>query len=44
MFRFASISDAVKFKGSLIRDYEWEGIPVEFAEDPCEKATGFHFD
>lgn len=43
-FRFTNISDAVRFKGVLIRDDEWEGCPIEFAEDPCEKATGVHPD
>ncbi|KAJ9605785.1 hypothetical protein H2200_009634 [Cladophialophora chaetospira] len=41
-FRFANITDAVHFRGMLIRSDEWEGCHVEFAEDPCAKATGFH--
>ncbi|EXJ87360.1 hypothetical protein A1O3_04319 [Capronia epimyces CBS 606.96] len=44
LFRFANISDAVKFKGTLIRDYDWEGCRIEFADDPCAKATGIHYD
>jgi len=43
-FRFSNIPDAVKFKGYLIRDIDWESCAFEFAEDPCEKATGFHYD
>ncbi|KAI1620235.1 hypothetical protein EDD37DRAFT_169570 [Exophiala viscosa] len=43
-FRFANITDAVRFKGILIRSFEWEGCPVEFAEDPCSRATGVHYD
>ncbi|KIV81715.1 hypothetical protein PV11_03878 [Exophiala sideris] len=43
-FRFGNITDAVKFKGILIRSFEWEGCPVDFAEDPCSRATGLHYD
>ncbi|KAL2401518.1 hypothetical protein ABEF93_006774 [Exophiala dermatitidis] len=42
LFRFTNISDAVKFKSELMRDYDWEGCLIEFAEDPCAKATGIH--
>ncbi|KAK5275594.1 hypothetical protein LTR40_012793, partial [Exophiala xenobiotica] len=38
-FRFANIPDAVRFKGILIRSFDWEGCSVDFAEDPCSKAT-----
>ncbi|OAL30889.1 hypothetical protein AYO20_08582 [Fonsecaea nubica] len=44
IFRFANISHAVQFKGHLIRSDDWYGCHVEFAEDPCEKATGIHYD
>ncbi|KIW88373.1 uncharacterized protein Z519_10942 [Cladophialophora bantiana CBS 173.52] len=44
VFRFANISHAVQFKGILIRSDDWEGCRVEFAEDPCEKATGVRND
>ncbi|EXJ66604.1 uncharacterized protein A1O5_10275 [Cladophialophora psammophila CBS 110553] len=44
VFRFANISHAVQFKGILIRSDDWEGCRVEFAEDPCEKATGLRND
>ncbi|KAK7897650.1 hypothetical protein LTR67_004280 [Exophiala xenobiotica] len=43
-FRFANIPDAVRFKGILIRSFNWEGCSVDFAEDPCSKATGIHYD
>ncbi|ETI27193.1 hypothetical protein G647_09876 [Cladophialophora carrionii CBS 160.54] len=42
IFRFANIDHAVKFKGILMRNDDWEGCHVEFAEDPCAKATGPH--
>ncbi|KAJ4520449.1 hypothetical protein HRR78_001838 [Exophiala dermatitidis] len=42
LFRFTNISDAVKFKSELMRDYDWEGCLIEFAEDPCAKATDIH--
>ncbi|EXJ83421.1 hypothetical protein A1O1_07044 [Capronia coronata CBS 617.96] len=44
LFRFTNISDAVKFKAELIRDYDWEGCRIDFAEDPCQKATGVRSD
>ncbi|KAH0847718.1 hypothetical protein AYO21_07706 [Fonsecaea monophora] len=44
VFRFANISHAVQFKAHLIRSDDWYGCHVEFAEDPCEKATGIHYD
>ncbi|KIX93263.1 uncharacterized protein Z520_11119 [Fonsecaea multimorphosa CBS 102226] len=44
VFRFANISHAVQFKSFLIRDDDWYGCHVEFAEDPCEKATGIRND
>ncbi|EXJ61636.1 hypothetical protein A1O7_02065 [Cladophialophora yegresii CBS 114405] len=42
IFRFANIDHAVKFKGILMRSDDWEGCHIEFAEDPCAKATDFH--
>ncbi|OAP64147.1 hypothetical protein AYL99_00119 [Fonsecaea erecta] len=44
LFRFANITHAVHFKGYLIRNDDWYGCHVEFAEDPCEKAAGIHND
>lgn len=43
-FRFTNIADAVAFRGSLLRDPEWEYSNLQFVTDPCEKATGVHFD
>ncbi|KAK5053997.1 hypothetical protein LTR84_001959 [Exophiala bonariae] len=43
-FRFTNIGDAVKFKGTLVRDYNWEACTIEIGEDPCEKATAIRND
>ncbi|KIW30841.1 uncharacterized protein PV07_02534 [Cladophialophora immunda] len=44
VFRFANISHAVQFKSHLIRSDDWYGCHVEFAEDPCEKASAIRND
>ncbi|GLB13734.1 hypothetical protein AtubIFM61612_001146 [Aspergillus tubingensis] len=44
VFRFCSIEDAVRFRGILVRDPEWEHCNVQYATDPCEFATGMHID
>ncbi|KAL2000905.1 hypothetical protein VTN02DRAFT_2474 [Thermoascus thermophilus] len=42
--RFCSIDDAVRFRSVLVRDENWEHCNINFAPDPCETATGIHFD
>lgn len=37
-FRFTNIADAVAFRGSLIRDAEWEDCNIQFGVDPCTRA------
>lgn len=44
VFRFTSIGEAVAFKSMLIRDEDWEGCNIQFAADPCEKATAVHLE
>ncbi|KAJ9307194.1 hypothetical protein DTO280E4_9005 [Paecilomyces variotii] len=44
IFRFCSIEDAIRFKSALVRDDDWEHCNVQYGEDPCELATGLHFD
>ena len=44
VFRFTNIPDAVAFKATMLRDIDWEDADIRFAIDPCEKATGVHFD
>lgn len=44
VFRFTSVSDAVAFRGGLLRGVDWEGVRVEFDKDPCELATGVHME
>jgi hypothetical protein len=44
VFRFTSINDAVTFKAMLTRDEDWEACNVQFAVDPCEKASGVHLE
>ncbi|GAT24097.1 similar to An02g14160 [Aspergillus luchuensis] len=34
VFRFCSIEDAVRFRGILVRDPEWEHCNVQYATDP----------
>ncbi|KAI9832665.1 MAG: hypothetical protein M1819_004250 [Sarea resinae] len=41
-FRFCSIQDAVRFKGILARDEDWEPCNIHFSSDPCAKATAVH--
>ncbi|KAI9760592.1 MAG: cystathionine beta-synthase [Chaenotheca gracillima] len=36
-FRFCSIQDAVRFRGSVERDVDWEQCNVHFCPDPCAK-------
>lgn len=36
-FRFTNIADAVAFRGSLIRDADWEDCNIQFGEDPCAR-------
>ena len=43
-FRFTNIHDAVMFKSTLHKSNEWAGSNIQFAQDPCEKANGIHFD
>ncbi|SLM39924.1 hypothetical protein LPUS_10587 [Lasallia pustulata] len=43
-FRFCNMLDARAFIGVLQRDEEWEHCNIVFAADPCEQATGVHFD
>lgn len=43
-FRFCNIADAVAFRGKLKRDTDWMDCTISFAVDPCEMATGVHFD
>ncbi|PWY69221.1 hypothetical protein BO94DRAFT_527430 [Aspergillus sclerotioniger CBS 115572] len=44
VFRFCNIEDAVRFRSALVRDADWEHCNVQYATDPCEFATGMHFD
>jgi hypothetical protein len=44
VFRFTSIGEAVSFKSMLIRNEDWEGCNIQFAVDPCEKATAVHLE
>jgi hypothetical protein len=44
VFRFASIGDAVVFKGMLVRDEDWETCNIQFGIDPREKAVGVHLE
>ncbi|KAL3476237.1 hypothetical protein BJX99DRAFT_228126 [Aspergillus californicus] len=43
-FRFCSIDDAVRFRGALVRNEDWEHCNVQYNTDPCEVATGYHAD
>lgn len=43
-FRFASIYHALNFKRELLDDEDWEHCNIVSAPDPCELATGVHYD
>lgn len=45
IFRFTNVADSVKFKSLLTEDEEvWGDSNIRWAEDPCERAAGLHFD
>ncbi|KAM5476046.1 hypothetical protein MauCBS54593_000729 [Microsporum audouinii] len=44
VFRFCSIDSAVRFRSCLIRLDNWDQANVQFGTDPCEAATGIHWD
>ncbi|USP77602.1 hypothetical protein yc1106_04876 [Curvularia clavata] len=43
-FRFASIYHALNFKRELLDDEDWEHCNIVSAPDPCELATGVHYE
>ncbi|EZF29363.1 hypothetical protein GTR04_6345 [Trichophyton interdigitale] len=44
VFRFCSIDAAVRFRSCLIRMDDWDQANIQFGPDPCELATGTHWD
>ncbi|EFR00128.1 hypothetical protein MGYG_03134 [Nannizzia gypsea CBS 118893] len=44
VFRFCTIDSAVRFRSCLIRMDDWDQANVQFGSDPCELATGTHWD
>ncbi|KAF3483016.1 uncharacterized protein GIQ15_02340 [Arthroderma uncinatum] len=44
VFRFCSIDTAVRFRSYLIRMDNWDQANIQFGPDPCETATGIHWD
>ncbi|GAD94797.1 hypothetical protein ANI_1_3316024 [Paecilomyces variotii No. 5] len=44
IFRFCSMEDAIRFKSALVRNDDWEQCNIQYGEDPCDLATGPHYD